>query len=73
MNTEKTARSDWQRPLDEMAGDSTSCPKCGLEFDSMLFNFCRHKECPVRDFKRKRAYHEKGDDMAVRDVSNDAI
>lgn len=51
-------RSDWHRPGDEMTGKATSCPKCNLKFRSMLFQFCQHKNCPVREFEQRSKLSE---------------
>lgn len=45
-------KSNWHRPTEEMHGSQTSCPKCELEFRTMLPRFCQHHECPVRDWER---------------------
>jgi hypothetical protein len=37
-----------------MDGSSTSCPRCDLEFKSLLHLFCQHKDCPPREFKKQR-------------------
>lgn len=44
------------RPLLEvfpMSGASTECPRCGLEFKTLLHPFCQHKHCPPREFKQQ--------------------
>lgn len=33
-----------------MEGDSTECPRCSLEFKTMLHPFCQHHYCPPRDY-----------------------
>lgn len=47
-------KSNWHRPTEEMHGWQTSCPKCELEFKTMLAPFCKHHECPVRDWERSQ-------------------
>lgn len=37
----------------KLTGDSTACPKCGLEFKTLLHPFCTHKDCPVRAYRDK--------------------
>jgi hypothetical protein len=41
-------RKDWHRPDEEVTPQSTSCPKCNLEFSTLLHPLCMHENCPVR-------------------------
>lgn len=55
---ENPFRGDWARPNEEMHGKQKSCPKCELEFSSMLHPFCRHKACPVREYTNSMRENE---------------
>lgn len=32
-----------------MDGSATECPRCGLEFKTLLHRFCQHRYCPPRE------------------------
>lgn len=49
-NVASEDRLDWHRPDVEMSATESRCPKCDLEFKSILHPFCQHKTCPTRDF-----------------------
>ena len=37
-----------------MKGDETACPKCDLQFKTLLHPFCQHKHCPPRALSASR-------------------
>jgi hypothetical protein len=36
-----------------MDGSSKECPRCGLEFKTLLHPFCQHKDCPPREYGKR--------------------
>lgn len=38
----------------------TYCPKCSLEFGTLLHHLCQHDDCPVREAARMRNLAEQG-------------
>lgn len=32
-----------------MTGRETACPRCGLEFKTLLHSMCQHRYCPPRE------------------------
>lgn len=59
---ESANKGDWQSfektpvtndtPADAITdiGKMKECPKCGLKAETLLYPFCTHKECPIRDY-----------------------
>jgi hypothetical protein len=47
--------SETSKPLLElfpMDGTAKQCPRCQLEFKTLLHPFCKHKHCPPREYKK---------------------
>jgi hypothetical protein len=37
-----------------MDGSEVACPRCDLQFSTMLHSFCQHKHCPPRELSNSR-------------------
>lgn len=35
-----------------MTGKETACPRCDLQFKSMMHGFCQHRYCPPRELEQ---------------------
>lgn len=62
-------KQDWKRPDEEMHGKQTSCPKCGLVFGTMMHSYCKHKECPVRDFENKDPHSYSSNSIGIKPIA----
>lgn len=43
------AAATYEEQVAAVKAGAQACPKCGLEAKTLLYRFCTHAVCPVRD------------------------